>query len=154
MDTPPTTSIPMFTSKLNELSITAISHAHLTHCFRNIRFLSCPSVVLSLNLTWDCPDEPYEPLDIPKLIVSLSECFSALEQLRVQSWFGYEDERILHDSRFAFGFDAIAPLLQFSRSRRLDLDWFCTSNVDDEAFKNMVQSWPLLEEFYFGSGER
>ncbi|OJA15266.1 hypothetical protein AZE42_11570 [Rhizopogon vesiculosus] len=27
----------------------------------------------------------------------------------------------------------------------LDLDWLCTSDVDDKAFKNMVQSWPLLE---------
>ncbi|OJA16321.1 hypothetical protein AZE42_08378 [Rhizopogon vesiculosus] len=155
MDTPPISSIPMFTSKLDELSVTAISHAHLTQYLRNVRFLSCPSVVLSLDFTWNYPDEPYDPLHIPKLIVSFSECFSSvLEQLRVQISFGYEDERILHDNRFALGFDVIAPLLQFSRLRKLDLNWFCTSNVDDEAFKNMVQSWPLLEEFCFGSGDR
>ncbi|OAX31965.1 hypothetical protein K503DRAFT_656700, partial [Rhizopogon vinicolor AM-OR11-026] len=53
-----------------------------------------------------------------------------------------------------FGFDVIAPLLQFSRLTKLDLHWLCTSDVDDKAFQNMVQSWPQLEEFCFGSGYR
>ncbi|OAX31966.1 hypothetical protein K503DRAFT_870402 [Rhizopogon vinicolor AM-OR11-026] len=154
-DTPPTDSIRMFTSKLDELSITATSHTSLTQCFRNVHFLSCRSVVLSIDSDCMDPDEPYDPLDIPGLIVAFSECFSpVLEQLHVKFEFNYDNESILNDHRFAFGFDVIAPFLQFSHLTMLDLDWLCTSDVDDEAFKNMVQSWPLLEEFHFGSGDR
>ncbi|OJA10051.1 hypothetical protein AZE42_07687 [Rhizopogon vesiculosus] len=155
VDKPPTNSIPIFTSKLDELSITATSHTSFTQCFRDVRFLSCRSVVLSIDSDWMNPDEPYDPLDIPDLIVAFSECFSpALEQLQVNSEFEYDDENILNDHRFAFSFDVIAPLLQFSRLTKLDLNWLCTSNVDDKAFKIMVQSWPQLEEFHFGSGYR
>ncbi|OJA10044.1 hypothetical protein AZE42_07693 [Rhizopogon vesiculosus] len=154
VDKPPTNSIPMFISKLDELSITARSHTSLTQCFRNVRFLSCRSVVLSIDLDWMDPDEPYDPLDIPDLIVAFSECFSpVLEELWVHSDFGHHNERIL-DHRFAFGFDVIAPFLQFSHLTMLDLDWLCTSDIGDEAFRNMVQSWPLLKDFRFESGDR
>ncbi|OJA13359.1 hypothetical protein AZE42_04502 [Rhizopogon vesiculosus] len=147
-DIPPANSIPTFTSKLDDVSITAISYAHLTRCFRNVRFMSCQSVVLSISSI-----EPYHPLHIPDLIISFSECFSpVLEQLRVQTKFDDESESTLNDHRLAFGFNVIAPLLQFSRLTKLDLNWLCTSDVDDEAFKDMIQSWPLLEEFSFGSG--
>jgi hypothetical protein len=61
---------------------------------------------------------------------------------------------VLADSRFAFGFDVIIPLLSFSRLTSLDLDWFCTSHVDDDALKDMVQSWPQLERFSFGTEAR
>ncbi|OAX39072.1 hypothetical protein K503DRAFT_769843 [Rhizopogon vinicolor AM-OR11-026] len=148
-DIPPANSISTFTSKLDEVSITALSYPHLTWCFRNVRFMSCRSVVLSIYSSFI---KPYHPPHIPDLIISLSECFSpVLEQLCVQSRFDDEDESALNDHRLAFGFNVIAPLLQFSRLTKLDLDWLCTSDVDDEAFKDMVQSWPLLEEFYFGS---
>ncbi|OJA15265.1 hypothetical protein AZE42_11573 [Rhizopogon vesiculosus] len=154
-DTPPTNSIPMFTSKLDELSITATSYTSLTRCFRNVRFLSCRSVMLPINSHLMDTDEPYDPLAIPDLIVAFSECFSpVMEQLHVETDFDYNEESILDDHRFAFGFDVIAPLLQFSRLTKLDLGWFCTSDVDDKAFKNMVQSWPQLDEFRFGSGCR
>ncbi|OJA10049.1 hypothetical protein AZE42_07688 [Rhizopogon vesiculosus] len=145
----------MFTSKLDELSIDAKSYRCLTQCFGDVRFLSCRSVVLSIDSDWMDATEPYYPRDIPALIVAFSECFSpALEQLHVKIEFDYDSESILNDHRFAFGFDVIAPFLQFNHLTKLGLDWLCTSDVDDEAFKNMVQSWPLLEELRFGSGDR
>jgi hypothetical protein len=159
LDTPPN-SIPIFPFKLDELSIDALSHSHLTQCFRNIRFLSCRSVVLFI----DCDElgKPYDPLDIPGLVVSFSECFSPiLEQLRVEISVGWDDDdddddyqNILDNRRFAFGFNVISPLLPFSRLTKLDLSWFCTSNVDDGGLKHMAQSWPELEEFSLGTLER
>jgi hypothetical protein len=112
-------------------------------------------VLLPIDLGLKKSDEPYDPLGIPDFIVSFSECFSpVLEQLQIdiEPYNINPDEHILGNRRFAFGFDVIAPLLQFSRLTKLDLSWICTSNIDDEAFKKMVQSWPLLEEFYFGCG--
>jgi hypothetical protein len=153
-NTPPN-SIPTFIFKLDELSITALSHSHLTQCFRNTRFLSCRSVVLSID--FDYAHKPYDPLDIPDLVVSFSECFSPiLEQFRFEIPVGWEDnyENILDNRRFAFGLNVISPLLPFSRLTKLDLSWFCTSNVDDGGLKHMAQSWPQLEEFSFGTLER
>ncbi|OJA19598.1 hypothetical protein AZE42_09624 [Rhizopogon vesiculosus] len=97
--------------------------------------------------------EPYDPLDIPDLIVAFSECFSpVLEQIQLTTEYEYcSNESMLSDHRFAFGFDVIAPFLQFNHLTKLDLDWVCTADVDDKAFNNMVQSWPQLEEFLFGS---
>ncbi|OAX35287.1 hypothetical protein K503DRAFT_378008 [Rhizopogon vinicolor AM-OR11-026] len=123
-----------------------LSHSCLKESFQeqrseswNVRFLSCRSVVLSIDWDWMDPDEPYDPLDIPDLIVAFSECFSpVLEQIQVDTKYGYDNESIMGDHRFAFGFGVIAPLLQFSRLTKLDLDGFCTSDVDDKAFKNMV----------------
>jgi hypothetical protein len=146
----PPNSISTFTSNLDQVCIAAPSPSHLTRCLRNARFLSCRSVVLSIGL----PDTvlPYHP-DISDLIASFSECFSpTLEKLYVEIFFDYGtlDEDTLDAQRVAFGFDAIAPLMSFSRLTKLDLDWFCTSDVDDDALKKMLQSWPNLEEFYFG----
>jgi hypothetical protein len=107
----------------------------------------CPS-------DWDDVDKPYNPLDIPDLVVSFSECFSPiLEQLRVEIPVG-DYENVLDNRRFAFDFNVISPLLPFSRLTKLDLSWFCTSNVDDGGLEHMAQSWPQLEVFSFGTGER
>ncbi|KAJ8590591.1 hypothetical protein M405DRAFT_157640 [Rhizopogon salebrosus TDB-379] len=141
-------SIPSFISNLDQVCIAAPSHSHLTRCLRNVRFLSCRSVVISMYHDL----EPYHP-DIPELIVSFSKCFSpVLEELFVKLRFDLSnldvDEPDNH--RLAFGFDVIAPLLSFSRLTKLDLDWFCPLNVDDNGLKDMVQCWPQLEEFHFG----
>jgi hypothetical protein len=153
-DVPPN-SIPTFTFKLDELWITAPTHDRFARGFRSIRFLSCRSVVLYLD--WDNADERYCPrAHISDFIVSFSECFTpALRQLRVEipPW-DDEYDPIFNDHSFAFGFDVIAPLLPFNRLTELDLDWICTSDVDDEALKNMAQSWPRLKKFSFGTGER
>jgi len=91
---------------------------------------------------------PYDP-DIPDLIVSLSECFpAALEKLSIQVQVDPDDLRHHH---FSFVFDVIAPLLSFSCLRKLDLDWLCTTDIDDDALKSMAQSWPQLEIFRFGA---
>jgi hypothetical protein len=152
VDDPRLKPIPTFISELEEMFIGATSLSHLTRCLKNLPSLSCRSVRLHIN----CSDSevPYDPVDITDLIVSFSECFSpALEQLDVEFGFHYEalSEDMLADSRFAFGFDVIVPLLPFSRLTKLDLDWFCTSHVDDDALKDMVQSWPQLDTFSFGT---
>jgi hypothetical protein len=148
-DVPPN-SIPIFTFKLDELWITAPTHDRFALGFKNVRFLSCRSVVLYFD--WDDDTRPYDPLDIPNLIASFSECFTpTLEQLRVEI---SSDDLIDNDPSFAFGFDVIAPLLPFSHLTKLDLSWFCTSDVDDEGLKNMAQSWPQLTQFSFGTKGR
>ncbi|KAG1850632.1 hypothetical protein DFJ58DRAFT_746451 [Suillus subalutaceus] len=97
----------------------------------------------------------YDPLDIPGLIISLSECFSpALEPLHFHfefEFFTFIDERILADLSFAVGFDAVAPLLPFICLTNLRLDWICTSAIDDASLKTIAQSWPQLETFLFGN---
>jgi hypothetical protein len=152
-DVPPD-SIPTFTFKLDEVWISAPTHDNFAQGFRNIRFLSCRSVVLYID--WDDATQPYSPRDIPDFIVSFSECFApALKQLRVEISPGDDKyDPIFNDRSYAFGFDVIAPLLPFNCLTELDLDWICTSDVDDEGLKNMVQSWPRLKKFSFGTGVR
>jgi hypothetical protein len=152
VDDPRPKPIPAFISELEEMSIGAASLPHLTRCLKNIPSLSCRS--LELRIDRGGSEVPYDPVDITDFIVSFSECFSpALEQLDVEFSFNYVafSEDVLADSRFAFGFDVIAPLLPFSRLTKLDLGWFCTSHVVDDALKDMVQSWPQLERFSFGT---
>ncbi|OAX35289.1 hypothetical protein K503DRAFT_378166 [Rhizopogon vinicolor AM-OR11-026] len=111
VDKPPTNSIPIFTSKLDELSITVTSPTSFTQCFRDVRFLSCRSVALSIDSDWLNPDEPYDPLDIPDLIVAFSVCFSpVLEQLRVNTEFiDYDNESILDDHRLRLALTSLLP---------------------------------------------
>jgi hypothetical protein len=146
---------PAFISELEGMTIAAPSLSHLTRCLKNVPSLSCRSV--ELRIDYGDSALPYDPMDIPDIIVSLSECFSpALERLNVNLGFDYDalSEDVLADSRFAFGFEVIIPLRSFSRLTSLDLDWFCTSHVDDDALKDMVQSWPQLERFSFGTKAR
>ncbi|OAX39712.1 hypothetical protein K503DRAFT_865212 [Rhizopogon vinicolor AM-OR11-026] len=141
-------SVPIFTSKLDAVSITVPSHSHLNQCLRDIRFRSCR--IVSFKLYIDRGRRG--PFDPSNLIISFSECFSpVLEQLIVETGDETYDE-VLDSQRFAFSFDVIAPLLQFSRLTVLDLTWFCSLDVDDEALKYMAQAWPQLEELYFGRG--
>jgi hypothetical protein len=129
------------------VSISTPSLSALVQYLRNIRFLSCRWVQL-----WIDEDEPYDPLDIPDLIVSLSKVFSPdLEQLGVS--FGFKpDPEERHDPRFAIAFDAVTPLLSLSRLTSLNLSWLCTSAIDDGSLKILAQAWPQLEEFHFGGG--
>ncbi|OJA10050.1 hypothetical protein AZE42_07685 [Rhizopogon vesiculosus] len=144
-------SIPTFTSKLDAVYITAVSQSHLTQCLRNVRFPSSQSATLYTDCNY--LDLPYDPLDIPDLIISFSECFApVLEQLVVEIDFDGLHENVLKDPHFAFGFDVFAPLLSFTRLTKLDIDWICISSVDDDALKIMVQAWPQLEVFSFGGG--
>ncbi|OJA18954.1 hypothetical protein AZE42_06037 [Rhizopogon vesiculosus] len=143
-------SIPIFTSKLDAVSITVPSHSHLHRCLRNIRFFfSCRTVSLCIGCD---PQEFFDLSNTPDLIISFSECFSpVLEQLIVESEDHAYNES-LDSQRFAFSFDVIAPLLQFSRLTVLDLTWFCSLDVDDEALKYMAQAWPQLEKVNIESG--
>ncbi|KIK36364.1 hypothetical protein CY34DRAFT_811342 [Suillus luteus UH-Slu-Lm8-n1] len=63
-------SPPMFPSQLEQVVINTPSLSVLTHCLRNIQFLSCRSV----NLLIDFSVILYDPTDIPELIISLSQC--------------------------------------------------------------------------------
>ncbi|KAG0701084.1 hypothetical protein DFH29DRAFT_1069845 [Suillus ampliporus] len=97
-------------------------------------------------------DFPYDPQDVPDLIVSLSECFPpALEKLHFDIKFEFST---LANPSFVLGFDVIAPLLSFSRLTDLRLDWICISAIDDASLKTIAQSWPQLESFWFGSATR
>jgi len=142
-------SIPTFTHQLNGVSISTPSLSALVQYLRKIRFLSCRMVQL-----WITGHEPYDPLDIPDLIVSLSKVFSSdLEQLEVFFDFVFEpDSEELDDPRFAIAFDTVAPLLSLSRLTSLNLSWLCTSAIDDGSLKILAQAWPQLEEFHFGGG--
>jgi hypothetical protein len=142
-------SIPIFTSQLDAVSIVAPSYSLLARCLRNVRFLSCRSAELEIGSSEEPKLVPYDP-DIPELIVSFSECFSPiLEKLLVQIVFPYAD---LDDHPLAFGFDVIAPLLSFRRLTTLEIDWICTTDVNDDGFRRMAQSWPQLKRFSFGVG--
>ncbi|KAG2043676.1 hypothetical protein BDR03DRAFT_887419 [Suillus americanus] len=156
--------IPTFSSQLDQVRITTPSPSVFSHCLRNVRFLSCRSVKVFVDYSDLGPDidtetmAPYDPLDIPDLIVSFSKCFSpVLEKLEFQ--FDYEfptlfAEDILANPSFALGFDVVAPLLSFSRLTNLQLDWMCTSAIDDSSLKIMAQSWPQLEYLQFGCEAR
>ncbi|KAG1847611.1 hypothetical protein F4604DRAFT_162400 [Suillus subluteus] len=148
-------STPTSSSQFEEVYITSPSCFVLTHCLRNIRFLSCRSVNLSID--YDDFIQPYDPMEIPDLIISVSECFPpTLEKLHFNFATDLDNhtEDILADTRFALGFDVVAPMLSFSHLKYLDLDWICTSVIDDTSLKTMAQSWPLLEHFVFGSAPR
>ncbi|KAG2066017.1 hypothetical protein BDR04DRAFT_1160737 [Suillus decipiens] len=148
-------STPTYSSRLEQVDITAPSISVLTHCLRNIRFLSCRS----LNLCVDYIDSPlYDPVDIPDFIISFSECFPhTLEKLSLDfgsNFDSYTDEDTLADPNFALDFNVVAPMLSFCHLKFLDLDWICNSAIDDTSLKVMAQSWPQLERFLFGSAAR
>ncbi|KAG1866499.1 hypothetical protein DFJ58DRAFT_769481 [Suillus subalutaceus] len=146
-------STATFIHQLNDVTISTSSPSALTQYLRNVHFLSCRSVTLLFdgNDVWP----PYDPLDIPDLIVSLSESFSPdLEQIVVYFDSQLKINEELNNPRFAIAFDAVAPLLSLSRLKTLNLSWLCTSAIDDGSLKRMAQSWPQLEEFHFGGGIR
>ncbi|KAG2157608.1 uncharacterized protein EDB93DRAFT_1220626 [Suillus bovinus] len=150
-----TNDVPISLSQINLVQIAAPSLSVLAHCLRNVYFFCCRSVTFDIDSNWGLP---YDPLVIPELIISLSEHFSpALEYFSFDfdpPFFSLEDEAILVNPRFALTFDAIAPLLSLSHLTKVDLDWICASAIDDASLKRMAQSWPLLQQFYFGSGCR
>ena len=135
-----------FTSEIHRTSIGAWTLPILTHCLRNVRFISCRSVVLRFHdLDWVVSD----PLEIPDFIVSISECFSStLEQLSVKCA-GLTTEMAI-DPSFVLSFHAVTPLLSFSYLKKVDLSCFCAPAIDDAMIKTIAQSWPLLEEFRIG----
>ncbi|KAG2064996.1 hypothetical protein BDR04DRAFT_1234763 [Suillus decipiens] len=146
-------STPIYSSQLEEVDITAPSLSVLTHCLRNIRFLSCRS----LNLCIDFDDSPlYDPVGFQDLLASFSECFPpAIEKFRCDFMSAYDshiEEDALADPSFALGFAVITPMLSFSHLKIIDLDWICNSAIDDTSLKTMAQSWPQLEHFLFGCG--
>ncbi|KAG2042316.1 hypothetical protein BDR03DRAFT_945032 [Suillus americanus] len=142
-------STPTFIYPLNDVSISTSSPSALAQCLRHVRFLSCRSVKLSIDE--NDAELAYDPRDILDLIVSLSEGFSPnLEQLEV--FFDIMSEKELDNPRFAIAFDVVAPLLSLSRLTTLDLNWLCTSAIDDASLKIMAQFWPQLERFHFGGG--
>ncbi|KAG1757081.1 hypothetical protein EDB19DRAFT_2033285 [Suillus lakei] len=144
---------PIIFSQLDQVHITAQSFSILYHCLTNVRFFLVDQYG---------PTDLYDPLDIPGLIVSLSECFSpVLEKLHFHFHFNFNSNfftstnfNTLADPSFALGFDVIAPLLSFSRLTDLRLDWICTSAIDDASLRTIAQSWPQLETFCFGSAAR
>jgi len=144
-------SIPIFTSKLDKVSIAAPSFPILIQCLRSVHFITCRSVVLSV---YDLDSLLSRPLDIPDLFVSFAECFSStLEQFTVHfPGLGHISTEKLAGPPFMLAFGAVAPLLSFSYLKRVSLSKFCASAIDDAMIKTMAQSWPQLEEFSLGCG--
>ncbi|OAX35775.1 hypothetical protein K503DRAFT_802542 [Rhizopogon vinicolor AM-OR11-026] len=149
---------PIFSSQLDEVSITAPAPSFFSRCLRNVHFLSCRTVVLcvgesdGLSFSTRIAEPPYDSLDVPDLIDSLSKSFSStLEHISIN--FG-SLRAGLDDPNLVLGFDAVAPLMSFSRLTKLDLKFFCISIIDDAALKIIAQSWPQLEHFLFGSATR
>jgi hypothetical protein len=124
IDSTQTNVIPTFVSQINLVHIAAPSLSVLAHCFDNIRFLCCRSVALDIDRNF--LGLQYDPLVVPGLIISFSECFSpTLEHLSIgfnPVLYHLQDEEILADPRFAYSFDMVAPLLSFSRLTKVDLD--------------------------------
>jgi hypothetical protein len=153
-------SIPTFSSQLHEVSITAPAPFLFNRCLRNVRFLSCRSAVLCVgqlneSFYYDSREIPYGSLDIPDLIDSFSKSFSPiLERINIDFAYLSRAEDGLADPNLVLGVDAIAPLLSFNRLTKLDINFFCTSAIDDATLKIMARSWPQLEEFRFGSETR
>ncbi|KAG2072395.1 hypothetical protein BDR04DRAFT_1096608 [Suillus decipiens] len=150
-------STPTNFPKLDQVHIIASSQLVVEHFLRSVRLPSCRSAMVRVNYE-DLDDETedlYNPLDMPNLIVSFSECFSpALEKLHVE----FEsvplrpiEEDIMTNPGCVFGFNALAPLLSFNRLTELQLDWIFTSAINDASLKTLAQSWPQLERFYFRS---
>ncbi|KAG0707384.1 hypothetical protein DFH29DRAFT_995174 [Suillus ampliporus] len=150
-------STATFSSQLDHVHITTPTPSVFNHCLRNVRFLSCRSAKFCVKYG-DLELDPYDPLDIPDFIVSISERFSpALKKLHFDFNFAFStflEGDILANPSFALGFDAIAPMLSFGCLTDLQLDWMCTSSIDDASLKTMARSWPQLENLSFGSATR
>ncbi|OJA15556.1 hypothetical protein AZE42_08168 [Rhizopogon vesiculosus] len=147
---------PIFSTQLDEVSIAAPAPSFFNRYLRNVRFLSCQTAILcvgesdGLSFSTRIPEPPYDSLDVPDLIDSLSTSFSStLERISINFGFLWLD-----DPNLVLGFDAVAPLMSFSRLTKLDLQFFCISTIDDAALKIMARSWPQLEHFLFGSATK
>ncbi|KAG1862525.1 hypothetical protein DFJ58DRAFT_700440 [Suillus subalutaceus] len=158
-------STPTFSFRLDQVFINTPSPSVSSHCLRNVCFLSCRSAKIFVDYSNLAPGvytdtiAPYDPLDIPDFIVSFSKCFSpTLEKLEVELGYSFTtpfaSEYVVYDPSFVLGFDVVAPLLSFSRLTNLQLDWMCTSAIDDSSLKIMAQSWPQLEYLQFGCEAR
>ncbi|KAG2106097.1 hypothetical protein BD769DRAFT_1503726, partial [Suillus cothurnatus] len=125
----------------HSVGITAPSPFVLTHCLRNIRFLSCRSVIFHME---HGGSQAYDPRDIPDLIITVSECFPpTLEKLHFDFDIECRNQRDLDnlaDPSFAFDFGVVAPMLSFSHLKYFNLDWICTSAINDTSLKTMAQS--------------
>ncbi|KAG2144267.1 hypothetical protein DEU56DRAFT_732937 [Suillus clintonianus] len=114
---------PTIFSRLERVHITAQSQSVINNCLRNVRFPSCRSGKVYVRDDDDL--EPHYPLNIPDLIISLSECFSpALQKLHFVLGFDFNalKEDTLANPSSALSFNAITPLLSFSRLTDLRLD--------------------------------
>lgn len=146
--------IPINFSRLDEVHITAPSRFGFNHCLKNIRCLSCRSLKMTIYFDY-FNDTEYSAFEIGDVIY-LSEGFSpTLEELVFElelelEFSDFDKEYTFTDPGLALHFDAVVPLLSFSRLTDLRLDWICTSAIDDTSLKTMAQSWPLLETFWFG----
>ncbi|KAG2144266.1 hypothetical protein DEU56DRAFT_790886 [Suillus clintonianus] len=151
----PSDSTSTIFSQLNQVHLTAPSQSVVNRFTRSVRFPSCRSVTVDV----DYGGLGGDPLDIPDLIVSLSECFSpALEELCVDFDFDfdfYEAKGVIANRRsYVLSFHAVAPLLSFNRLTDLQLGWMCTSDINDASLKTIAQSWPQLETLAFGGSAR
>ncbi|OAX35779.1 hypothetical protein K503DRAFT_802546 [Rhizopogon vinicolor AM-OR11-026] len=140
-------STPIFFSRLDEVSITAPAPFLFNQCLKGVRFPSCRSVVSCVGEIEDSeftynfkeiPEPPYNLLNIPDLISSLSTSFShTLERISI-NFFYLDIAGGLADPHLVLGFDAVTPLLSFNRLTELDLNFFCTSAIDDSRLKIMA----------------
>ncbi|KAG2031649.1 hypothetical protein BDR03DRAFT_1095382 [Suillus americanus] len=151
-------STPTILPQLDQVQFTVLMQ-YITvagHFLGSVRLPSCRSAVVRIDsdaLSYD-PEVLCNPLHIPNLIVSLSECLSpALEKLHIEFplALNYIDrEDIVASRSYVLGFNVVATLLPFNRLTDLRLDWICTSSINDASLKTLAQSWPQLEQFYFG----
>lgn len=150
-------SSPTIIPKLDEVQLTVLMQdvAVAEHFLRSVRLPSCRSarVYIAYDLS-NHPGDQYDPLHIANFIDSLSECLSpALEKLHIELGLNLRYIRGDNPNRnYVFGFSAVTPLLPFNRLKELRLECICTSAINDTLLKTLVQSWPQLEQFYFGGG--
>jgi len=70
-------------SHLKEVDIVALLPFVITHCLRNIQFISCWSVVFCIS---NSDLQLYDPKDIPDLIISVLECFPSNLEWIIYMW--------------------------------------------------------------------
>ncbi|KAG2033853.1 hypothetical protein BDR03DRAFT_653583 [Suillus americanus] len=150
-------STPIIFPQLEEVDLTVSSLPDVEHFLKRVRLPSCRSATVFIRYDYRDLNHavvPYDPLYIPDLIVSLSECLSpALEKLHVNNFTDIKKD-IISGHSYVLGFNAVAPLLPFNRLTGIRLDWLCTSAIDDASLKILAQSWPQLEQFHFGGAAR
>jgi len=76
-------STPRSSSHLEEVDIVALLPFIITHCLRNIQFISCQSVVFCIS---NSDLQLYDPRDIPDLIISVLECFPSNLEWIIYMW--------------------------------------------------------------------
>lgn len=141
---------PPYTGLLPESLYTfSLGGSSANLCTRYLRNIYGHPSMLALRIGVDDSN----PDDINELFRILPDHLdrTALHTISVELTSSYWISR--SSETFPLELDILRPLLVFHSLRTIDLDFFSSGELDDDAFDMMARAWPALESFALGTAD-